>query len=100
MISQKTNFQKLIGTYPKKHFEWVIAKLVLILANQIVEIWEISFGKLVFMKSITESSFSRSHHGKNGNNTFVIFSIVPNFMMKFAFFSHVRVWLKGLKHMR
>ena len=56
--------------------------------------------KLVFMKSITESSFSRSHHGKNGNNTFVIFSIVPNFMMKFAFFSHVRVWLKGLKHMR
>ena len=78
----------------------MIAKLVLILANQIVQIWEISFGKLVCMKSITESSFSRSHHGKNGNNTFVIFSLVPNFMMKFAFFSHVRVWLKGLKHMR
>ena len=71
----------------------MIAKLVLILATQIGQIWEISFYEI----NITESSFSRLHHG---NNTFVIFSLVPNFMMKFAFFSHVRVWLKGLKHMR
>ena len=30
----------------------MIAKLVLILANQTAQIWAISFGKLVFMKSI------------------------------------------------
>ena len=37
MTSKKTNFPDF------KHFDWVIAKLVLILANQIAQIWEISF---------------------------------------------------------
>ena len=37
--------------FPKfKHFDWVIAKLVLLLANQNVQIWGISFGKIMFYK--------------------------------------------------
>ena len=34
------------------HSDWVIAKLVLTCADQIAQIWEISFDKLAFMKSI------------------------------------------------
>ena len=35
-----------------KHFDWVIVKLVFILANQMTPIWKISFGKLHLTKSI------------------------------------------------
>ena len=50
---KKLIFQKYLSKF--KHFDWVMAKLVLILANQIVQSWEISFGKLAFMKSINRS---------------------------------------------
>ena len=37
---KKLIFQKYLSKF--KHFDWVMAKLVLILANQISKIWEIS----------------------------------------------------------
>ena len=39
-----------------KHFDLVIVKLVFILANQMTQIWKISFGKLILRKEITDDS--------------------------------------------
>ena len=46
--------KKLISQnwFLKKHFDWVIAKIVLISANRNTQIWEFSYGELVFAISI------------------------------------------------
>ena len=49
--------KKLI--FPKKHFDWVIAKLVLILANQI---WEITFSQQFTFGNMIRLILCLTHH--------------------------------------
>ena len=57
-VSKRIYFCHQIGSASLKfkHFDWVIAKLVLILANQMTQIWKISFGKLILKKKLTDDS--------------------------------------------